>query len=63
MTRAQGINLVNMYDNSYPEVFLDDYLKYYEISKKKFDLILDKWANKKLFKKKFGKWQPIFKII
>jgi len=63
MTRVQAVNLVNMYDNSYPEIFLDDYLKYYKMSKKEFDLVLDKWANKRLFKKKFGKWEPLFRII
>ena len=33
---------------------------YYEMSKKKFDKIIDKWANKKLFKKVKNRWQPKF---
>jgi len=60
MEREQAINLVNLYDNTYPEKFIIDYLNYYEISKKEFDKIIDKWANKKLFKKVKNRWQPKF---
>ena len=31
MTRDQGINLANLYDNHYPEEFIDQYLKYYPL--------------------------------
>lgn len=60
MTRSQAINLVNLYDNDYPEKYVDDYLTYYKMTKKEFSDILDKWANKKLFKKIKGKWKPKF---
>ena len=62
MTRAQALNLVNLYDNHYPKEFINLYLDYFQISLSKFNLILDKWANKKLFKKSNGLWQPKFKI-
>ncbi len=62
MTRSQGANLVKLYDNNYPKKFISTYLDYYQIKKKDFDKILDKWANKKLFKKVKNIWQPIFKI-
>ena len=62
MTRSQAINLVNMYDNSYPEKFINLYLDYFNINRKTFDKILDKWANKKLFSKVNGKWKPKFQI-
>ncbi len=62
MTRSQAINLVRMYDNSYPKKFIKLYLDYFKISKKTFDQILDKWANKKLFSKSNGRWQPKFQI-
>ena len=52
MTRSQGVNLVRLYDNHYPKEFLNLYLDYYKIKKNEFNLIIDKWANKKLFKKK-----------
>ena len=60
MKREQAINLVNLYDNIYPEKFIKDYLTYYKMSQKEFDKIIDKWANKKLFKKIKNRWQPKF---
>tara|TARA_B100001057_G_scaffold492224_2_gene584166 strand:+ start:10379 stop:11467 length:1089 start_codon:yes stop_codon:yes gene_type:complete len=62
MTRPQGLNLVKMYDNHYPKEFINLYLDYYKISLKEFNLIIDKWANKKLFKKNKGIWEPKFFI-
>jgi hypothetical protein len=64
MSREQGINLVNLYDNCYPKDFVDDFLSYFDISKKDFDKIIDKWANKNLFKKDQNNiWQPQFKVF
>ena len=51
-----------MYDNYYPKQFINLYLDYYKISLKEFNLIIDKWVNKKLFKKIKGIWQPKFSI-
>lgn len=62
LLRDQGIQLVNMYDNTNCVEFYDEYCEYYKISKNKFLKILDKWANKKLFKKKGKFWTPKFKI-
>ena len=62
MTRDQGINLANLYDNHYPEEFVDKYLEYYEMSRKEFDDVIDYWANKKIFKKVKNRWMPKFKI-
>ncbi len=63
MTREQGLNLVKIYDHKYPDVFLNEYTDYYQMSEKKFIQTVDKWANKKLFKKAKNKWIPKFKII
>ncbi len=62
MDREQAINLVNLYDNNYPENFIDLYLDYYQINFQEFSDVLDKFANKKLFEKKNGKWTPKFYI-
>ena len=51
MTREQGLNLVNLYDNHYPEEFVEKYLEYFQMKKKEFDTVIDFWANKKIFKK------------
>ena len=63
MTRDQAVNLVNLYDNSYPENFLELYLDYYQMNARDFNKVIDKWANKDLFEKKNGKWMPKFQVI
>ena len=63
MTREQGLELVKIYDNEFPEYALEDYLNYFKLTKKDFFKIIDKHANKKLFKKINGKWTPQFTTI
>ena len=63
MNRRQGLNLVNMYDNMYPQEHKNSYCEYYKMSNTQFDKIIDKWANKNLFYKKKGRWFPRFKIV
>ncbi len=60
MTREQALNLVKMYDNSYPADLIPTYLNYYKMTKDEFDAVLDKYANKELFEKVDGIWQPIY---
>jgi len=62
MDRAQAVNLVRIYDGLYPEEFVDDYLKYYQITKEEFDAVLDRYANKDLFEKIDGYWKPRFQV-
>lgn len=62
MTRDQALNLVMAYDNQYPHDFIDLYLDYYEMSKAEFDAVLDGYANKELFKKIEGFWEPNFEV-
>lgn len=63
MDRSQALNLVRLYDGHYPEEFLSIYLDYYQITKEDFDAVLDRWANKDLFQKVDGRWQPLFKLV
>ena len=60
MTRDQALNLVKMYDNAYPHDLIDVYLDYYQMTKEEFDEVLDNYANKDLFEKIDGIWQPKF---
>jgi N-acetyl sugar amidotransferase len=60
MTRDQALNLVKMYDNSYPKDLIDTYLKYYKMTKQDFDSVLDFYANKNIFEKVNGIWEPKF---
>lgn len=62
MTREQALNLVQIYDNAYPYELIDIYLEYYKMTKEEFDLVLDKYANRKLFEKIDGIWQPKFTV-
>jgi N-acetyl sugar amidotransferase len=62
MDRDQAVNLVNMYDGHYPEEFIDLYLGYYQMTMSEFNAVIDKWANRELFKKVDGRWKPIFKV-
>ncbi len=62
MDRDQAINLIRLYDGNYPHEFIKIYLDYYEMTKDEFDRVIDKFANKKLFRKKNGIWEPIFEI-
>jgi N-acetyl sugar amidotransferase len=62
MTRDQAKQLVAIYDNQYPEEFIPQYLEYYEMTQEEFDAVLDKFANKDLFGKIDGRWQPTFEI-
>ena len=62
MTREQAVNLVRLYDGYYPEEFIEIYLEYYRMVKEEFDAVIDKWANKELFRKEDGRWTPIFMV-
>ena len=44
--------LVQMYDDVYPEEFFEEYCEYYKMSMEDFKKNIDKWANKDLFEKK-----------
>ena len=47
MSRMQGINLVNLYDGNHPtEDQINEYLKYYEITREEYEKCIDKWTNK-----------------
>ena len=63
MSRSQGINIVRVYDGLYPEDFIQLYLEYFQMTKKEFDGVIDKWVNKDLFEKIDGRWSPTFEII
>ncbi len=60
LTRKQGLELVKKFDGEYPEAYISQYLDYYKMTKEEFDAVLDKHANKDLFKKVNGRWVPTF---
>ena len=62
LSREQGKQIAQMYDNHFPKEYLDNYLEYYQIDKEKFMSVLDNHVNKQLFEKKNDFWMPKFEI-
>jgi len=62
LTRDQGIELVSLYDNHFPEEYLSQYLEYYQMTEAEFFDVLDRHVNKSLFRKEGRLWQPTFDI-
>lgn len=62
LSRDQGIELVNLYDNHFPEEYVKDYLDYFQISEGEFFEVLDKFVNKALFRKVGKLWEPTFEV-
>lgn len=62
LDRDQAVMLVRLYENQYPELYIDQYLKYYDMSLDEFNAVIDKWANKDLFEKIDGRWIPKFEV-
>lgn len=60
LTREQAKPLVRLYDNQYPERYLEQYLSYYQMTRDEFDAVLDRHTNRTLFEKRGGTWQPVF---
>ncbi len=62
LSRDQALQLTNIYDNEFPKYALEEYLEYYELNKKIFFKIIDKFVNRKLFKKEKNVWKPKFEL-
>jgi N-acetyl sugar amidotransferase len=62
MNREQAIELVKIYDNHFPEEFLELYLEYYQMSEQEFFDVLEKHSNKSLFKREGNEFLPQFEV-
>ena len=62
LDRAQGKFLVEKIDGQFPEPYLEEYLKYFQMSREEFQAVIDKWANKDLLKKQGHHWVRNFSI-
>lgn len=56
LSRKQGTALVKAYDGEYPEDYIEDYLKYFDMTENEFDEVLDKFVNKEVLHKVNGRW-------
>ena len=64
ISREEGVRLVKRFDGEFPNQYLNECLKYMNISESRFHYIIDKFRPKHLWKKNFGKWvlkHPIWK--
>ena len=62
LSREQAKNLVRLYDGIFPKQHLNSYLKYFDITEKKFFDTIDNFVNKDLFEKTNKAWKPKFEI-
>ena len=63
MSWEEGVRMVEKYDGLCGQKFIDYTCKYLGITEKYFWEVVDKWANKKLFRKdENGKWVRKFKV-
>lgn len=63
MTREQAIQLASLYDNELPESYVSEYLSYYQMTRKEFDAVLQKWVNPELFDVIENRFVPKFEIV
>jgi N-acetyl sugar amidotransferase len=63
LTREQGTQLAQLYDNYFPEEYVGQYLEYYRLTKTEFLAVLDRHVNRTLFHKEGDRWMPSFEIV
>lgn len=58
ITREAGVRLANKYDGRYPHEAIKEFCKFTGLTKEEFDLTVDSFTNKKIFKMdKFGRFE------
>jgi len=63
MTRSEGVTMVREYDGACGQAYIQSFCRYIDLKPKKFWETVDRFVNKKLFKKNFrGKWVPKFNV-
>jgi len=62
ITREQGIQLVKKYDGVFPDVYLKEYLDYFDMDYVKFWKTVDSFRSPQVWKKNNGIWRLRFEI-
>jgi N-acetyl sugar amidotransferase len=62
MTREQGIEMIKKYDGVFPEKYLDDYLRFYDMTRDEFWGIVDSFRSPDIWSKVDGEWRLNFEI-
>ncbi len=56
MSREKGLKLAKNLDSIFPSENINEYLKYFKMTRKTFNSSIEKFRNKKIFKKSKNKW-------
>jgi hypothetical protein len=63
ITREDGIRIVEQFDGKCPDIFIEKFCDYIEITRNEFWNVVDKYVNKELFDKvSEGVYNPKFKV-
>jgi hypothetical protein len=57
ITRDEGVNLVKLYDEEFPELYFDEFLEYISIEKSTFFETVDKFRSPHLWVKNRDSWR------
>ena len=57
ITREEGVQLVNKYDQEFPQNHFDFFLNYIDISKEKYFEVIDNARSEHIWKKENGEWK------
>ncbi len=57
ISREEAVYLVKKYDGEFPKKYYKIFLKYCDLSEKKFEEIIDSWRSPHIWKRFNGKWQ------
>ena len=57
ITREKGVELAKKYDGQFPEHYLTDFLRYFEMTEQEFWNVIDSFANKQILEKVGGRWR------
>lgn len=56
MSRKQGLQLVKMFDGAYPEIYEEQYLDYFSMTREEFREVLGRHTNRELLHEVDGAW-------
>lgn len=62
ITREQGLKHAHQYDDEFPQEYIDDVLKYLDLTEKEFHEIVDKHRNPEVWDKVNGEWKLHFPL-
>ena len=62
ITREEAVSLVRQFDNEFPKLSFQDFLKFTNLTVDEYSKIEDKWRNENLWTKAGNKWEKKFPV-